>query len=232
MKLAWMVLAAERGAAEEVRAALGTLRATGTNAALLADFEAYLYRSNASLAVGASATSTSSATAPPTGEGAHPAASLGDGAGDLVAGGFRTKLERGRRLQSSGDLNGAESLYREVLQDQPGNVEALTGLADVSQARGDRTAAEQRYEQALEVSPYYLPAMMGRADVLWSRGERQQAIAIYRTVVERLGPTSSWGRRAAERIDAASPGEKTTPAPASDVDAGAPAGGALTDTRQ
>jgi predicted Zn finger-like uncharacterized protein len=238
MKLAWLALTAQSGNLELARGELKLLQEGPAASEVLAAMGTYLDGRQAlveSQAAVATATGTGLAVAP---QGAVPPASTGHHLAQqdddsVIVGGFRSKLDRGRKLQATGDQAGAEALYREVLAEQPGNVEALTGLADAALARGDRSAAGTRYAQALDASPYYLPALMGRADVLWANGDQAEAAKLYRTVVDRLGPSSSWGRRAAERIGTTTVGGServvggTASATATDN-----SGSATTETRQ
>ncbi len=53
-----------------------------------------------------------------------------------------------RESEPSGDAGAAEAGYRSALAAQPGNVEALVGLAALLAARGDRDEAERLLERA------------------------------------------------------------------------------------
>ncbi|MEB2325135.1 MAG: tetratricopeptide repeat protein [Sorangiineae bacterium] len=135
-----------------------------------------------------------------------------------LAGDFRGQLERASAALARGDLTTASNLYGAVLAKQPGNTEALAGLAEVARKRKDPDQAEKLYDQVLEQNPSYLPALMGRADQKWDAGDRKGAIALYRRVLEQAGGGSSYGQRAAARIaegegGGAHAGGATAPAP-------------------
>ncbi len=139
-------------------------------------------------------------------------------------GDFRSRLTQAAGASASGDLARAESLYRSVIAEQPGNTEALSGLADVARKRGDSATAQKMYSKVLEANPSYLPALMASADAKWEAGERKGAITLYRRIVEQAGPSSEYGQRAQARI-AQGESEGTSSSPAStssDAGAGTP----------
>ncbi len=136
-------------------------------------------------------------------------------------GDFRTTLKRGYQALQSGDLDQAERLYQEVLDEHPGNTEALAGLADVARQKNDSSRAQDLYQQVLEKNPSYLPALMAKADQKWANGEKQAALDLYRRVLEQAGSDSTYGRHAARRISEANtsserqaPGAAPEPPPA------------------
>jgi predicted Zn finger-like uncharacterized protein len=141
----------------------------------------------------------------------------------LPAGDFRTRLTLAAKASASGELERARTLYQSVLSEQPGNTEALSGLADVARKRGDTPTAQKMYAKVLEANPSYLPALMASADTKWDAGDRHGAVALYKRIVEQVGTSSDYGRRAQARINQGE-GE-----PAS-TGAGSPAPGAAPKT--
>jgi tetratricopeptide (TPR) repeat protein len=117
---------------------------------------------------------------------------------------FRTALSQAASASRAGDLARAEMLYQAALADQPGNVEALSGLGDVARRRGDAVRAGQLYDQVLAQNPSYLPAMIASADQKWASGNRAGALLLYRRIVEQAGSGSDYGARAQARITEAS----------------------------
>ena len=59
---------------------------------------------------------------------------------------------------NAGDLAAAESLYRHVLQGDPGNLAALVYLGAIALGRGDTTTAVDYADRALSASPDHAPA--------------------------------------------------------------------------
>jgi tetratricopeptide (TPR) repeat protein len=118
----------------------------------------------------------------------------------VPAGDFRKRLTQAAEALGSGDLARADQLYRSVLDEHPGNTEALAGLADVARRRNDTATASRLYSQVLEANPSYLPALMATADQKWQSGDRKGAITLYRRVLEQAGPSTDYGRRAQARI--------------------------------
>jgi tetratricopeptide (TPR) repeat protein len=133
---------------------------------------------------------------------------------------FRTALAQAATAARAGDLGRAEMLYNAALSDQPGNVEALSGLGDVARRRGDAVRAAQLYDQVLAQNPSYLPSMIASADLKWASGNRAGALLIYRRIVDQVGTSSDFGARAQARITEAAnapaaEAPPTAPAPSS-----------------
>jgi predicted Zn-dependent protease len=141
----------------------------------------------------------------------------------VPAGDFRTRLTQAAQASQSGDLERARTLYQSVLNEQPGNTEALSGIADVARKRGDTATAQKMYAKVLDANPSYLPALMASADAKWDAGDRKGAIALYRRIVEQAGTSTDYGQRAQARI-AQGEGDtgSTTGSGASDAGSGTP----------
>jgi predicted Zn-dependent protease len=113
-------------------------------------------------------------------------------------------------------------LYQAALADQPGNVEALSGLGDVARRRGDAVRAGHLYDQVLAQNPSYLPAMIASADQKWASGNRAGALLLYRRIVEQAGSGSDYGARAQARINEASSSPPSAAEPTAASPAAAP----------
>jgi len=109
---------------------------------------------------------------------------------------FRAALAQAAAAARSGDYGRAETLYNAALANQPGNVEALSGLGDIARRKGDAVRAAQLYDQVLAQNPSYLPAMIASADQKWASGNRAGALALYRRIVDQVGTGSDYGARA------------------------------------
>jgi tetratricopeptide (TPR) repeat protein len=118
----------------------------------------------------------------------------------LPTGDFRSRLTQAAQASAKGDLERARTLYQSVLNEQPGNTEALSGLADVARKRGDTATAQKMYAKVLDANPSYLPALMASADAKWESGDRKGAILLYRRIVEQAGTSTDYGQRAQARI--------------------------------
>jgi tetratricopeptide (TPR) repeat protein len=143
-------------------------------------------------------------TSPPPSEAKAGEAKAGEAkAGEgkaLPAGDFRTRLTQAAQASAAGDLERARTLYQSVLDEQPGNTEALSGIADVARKRGDTATAQKMYSKVLEANPSYLPALMASADSKWEAGDRRGAIVLYKRIVEQAGTSTDYGQRAQARI--------------------------------
>jgi predicted Zn finger-like uncharacterized protein len=138
----------------------------------------------------------------------------------LPTGDFRSRLTQASQASAKGDLERARTLYQSVLNEQPGNTEALSGIADVARKRGDTATAQKMYAKVLEANPSYLPALMASADAKWEAGDRKGAITLYRRIVEQAGTSTDYGQRAQARIAQGEGSSAGTDAGSSSGDAG------------
>lgn len=110
----------------------------------------------------------------------------GDAAGTVEEG---TAQEGGDLLNQAlaahvnGDLEGAETLYRQLLEQEPGNKYALYNLGLLAQQSGNPAEAEQHYRQALAIDPQYGPALFNLA-ILRTEAAPEEAESLYRTTIE------------------------------------------------
>lgn len=192
---------------------------------LLPELRAFVARFGAAVDAGADADADAAvladaaAPATETAPSETGATDVGSASGVTTPGGdFRRRLTQAAQAVSFGDLVRAEQLYRSVASEQPGNTEALAGLADVARRRNDTATANRLYAEVLEANPSYLPALMATADQKWQAGDRKGAITLYRRILEQAGASSDYGQRAAARIaqgegtDAAKPSAPSTTA--------------------
>jgi tetratricopeptide (TPR) repeat protein len=149
-----------------------------------------------------------------------------DKPGTGVPADFRTALAQAATAARAGDLGRAEMLYNAALADQPGNVEALSGLGDVARRRGDAVRSAQLYDQVLTQNPSYLPAMIASADQKWASGNRAGALLLYRRIVDQVGTGSDFGARAQARITEAASAPAPSAEPAATPAAPAPSAAA------
>jgi tetratricopeptide (TPR) repeat protein len=215
---------ARSGNASEAEAELGRLDQS-PSALLIDELKSFLKRYAGGKDAGAAA---SVATVDPNKLGkldttpteeAHPAparsatapAAGGDTA-KLAAGDFRKALADAAAALRASDLAGAEALYQRALNAQPGNTEALAGLADVARRRHDPATAARMYDRVLATNPSYLPALMARGDQEWDSGNKSAAAEFYKRVVEQAGSGSEYGQRAAARLAEGKPAASPRPA--------------------
>jgi tetratricopeptide (TPR) repeat protein len=84
------------------------------------------------------------------------------------------------------DYPRARQLYGSIVDRNPNDSEALSGLGDVSRQQGNLAAAIADYRRAIAVNPSYLPALLGLADTEWAIGERAKASHDYGDIVDRF----------------------------------------------
>lgn len=180
--------------ADAAKAELEKLAKANPSHPLIFDLRAFLDQNPAAAAEGEPSPAASAAGDDDAGEPASGDARAG------VGGDFRAQLKQAYAAAEKGQLATAERLYNAVLAKQPGNTEALSGLADVAHRRNDTSKSAQLYEEVLRKNPSYLPALMASADQKWSSGDHAGAAGLYRRILEQAGADSSYGRRSAQRI--------------------------------
>jgi protein O-GlcNAc transferase len=92
------------------------------------------------------------------------------------------------RFERFGALAQAEQLYRQAIQDQPGNAELWAGLGRVCHALGQLDEAVSCYEQAARLRPDDPSPLVELAALLMQRGGFEAAVGWYEQVL-RLWPT-------------------------------------------
>ena len=114
-----------------------------------------------------------------------------------------------------GEIGKAQSLYGEILIENPGDSEALADLGDISNEQRDFAGAAAFYKRALAVNRAFLPAKLGMGNVLWETGDKPGARVVYEDIVAsfREGSYPPWVKERANSGGA--PASSTT-------DSGAP----------
>ncbi|MDR3154760.1 MAG: tetratricopeptide repeat protein [Deltaproteobacteria bacterium] len=87
-------------------------------------------------------------------------------------------VKAGEALFAAGDLDGAERLFRQAVEECPGNIHALNNLAVAALARGDRKAAAGHLKTAVEIKPDFLEGRLNLAELYglegkWSRAAKE-----------------------------------------------------------
>ncbi len=105
------------------------------------------------------------------------AAELQPGDGDIL---FNLALSRKR----CGELAGAITCFRQLLQSSPDCIDSLYNLAGCLQDSGELPAAVATYRQVLARAPEHYQALSNLAYLLHRLGQREEALCAYRRVVE------------------------------------------------
>lgn len=87
------------------------------------------------------------------------------------------RLQDGFRAHQAGDLDHAERLYRDVLNADAKNFDALYLLGYVHLQRGHWEQAERRIEEALTINPRSIDALFNRARALTNLGRHSEALS-------------------------------------------------------
>lgn len=91
---------------------------------------------------------------------------------------------QGRILIGQGDVQGARSLFTDVLQSQPNNVEARLGIAEADIAEGRSQTAIGRYAQTLKLAPESTRAILSLAMLYDESGDPAKAGSYYELAVK------------------------------------------------
>ncbi len=96
-------------------------------------------------------------------------------AASLVEEEAKAYREKGYRLQTMGDLEGALMYYQKAAQMAPYFAEVQNDLGVIYEATGDLDKAESLYKKTLELDPKYLPAYTNLAFLYEKKGDIKQA---------------------------------------------------------
>ena len=143
-------------------------------------------------------------------------ASGGGGGEPPVPSDGRQIVVQAEAARAKGDYDRALTLYQAAVDRNPGDTEALHGLASIAYARRDLNAARTGYKRVLSVNPSYIPALVGLGDVDWESGDRASAMKTYKEITDRF-PEGSYPPRVKQRLEAPAPAPPppsvTAPAP-------------------
>ena len=109
-------------------------------------------------------------------------------------------LKRANKLAENGSCEQAMPLFRKVLDDNPSNVEALTGLGFCHLDRKEYASAHTRFRAALGISSRYQDAMWGIAEMYQRQGNAEEAIAKYQAFIDAY-PTTRRAAAARKQIE-------------------------------
>jgi tetratricopeptide (TPR) repeat protein len=157
---------------------------------------------------------------------AGPVAGAGTAAAEAPSGGESPNVVAMRQAQEAlgrGQMDAAERIYQGIVDKEPSNVEALTGLAQVARSRGQAKRAMAIYQRVLDANSTFLPALVSLADLKWDGGERSGAIGLYQRALA-AGASGATADRARERSAPPSePAPANTPPPSSGGESPPPA---------
>jgi protein O-GlcNAc transferase len=91
----------------------------------------------------------------------------------------------GVTAHQTGDLEGAERYYRDLVAVAPGHAPALSNLASLVAKRGRADEADALYARAVAADPDFLDARFNRGNLLRRRGRFAAAVAEYEEVLRR-----------------------------------------------
>ncbi len=90
-----------------------------------------------------------------------------------------TTLQTALTMHQQGQLDLAETLYKEILQSQPSHFDALQLLATIAAQQGDSTLAVDLFDRALKVKPGFAAAWSNRGNALLELKRPDEALASY-----------------------------------------------------
>jgi tetratricopeptide (TPR) repeat protein len=92
-------------------------------------------------------------------------------------------LSAARKLHDVGDLRRAESAYRELVDQSPGEPSVWRSLADLCRDRGGLQEAEECYRRALQIAPRDAESINGLGITLGQGGQTAEAIETFRHAI-------------------------------------------------
>lgn len=94
-------------------------------------------------------------------------------------------LQQGLAAHAQGDLEEAEDLYEQVLEQEPRNAFAHYNLGVIDQTRNEPKTAEERYRDALAIAPDMSVAAYNLAILRTQGGSYDEAVELYKQVLRR-----------------------------------------------
>lgn len=82
-------------------------------------------------------------------------------------------------MHQQGQLDLAETLYKEILQSQPSNFDALQLLATIAAQHGNSSQAVDLFDRALRIKPGFAAAWSNRGNALLELRRPEEALASY-----------------------------------------------------
>lgn len=101
----------------------------------------------------------------------------------------RKKLAHAGEHQKAGRLEEATALYREVLRDNPNNVDAMRMLGMMAYGASDIDEAERLFRRAVKHAPDFVDAVIDLGNTLKDQNRYEEAIECFRQAIK-LEPTS------------------------------------------
>jgi tetratricopeptide (TPR) repeat protein len=114
-----------------------------------------------------------------------PAPAGGEGGGAVGGGNVESMLTRALRMQENGQAAQAIELFEAVLERQPGNIDAMSGIGYCHLDRGNKGQAISWFRRALGGGTgSYGPAIIGLAETYKAQGQKAEALKWYRRYLE------------------------------------------------
>jgi len=93
-------------------------------------------------------------------------------------------LSRANEELEGGNSRRAKQLFEQVLDREPGNSEALTGMGWAELSSGNAAAAKRNFGKALDVNPSFGDAYIGLGHANRDLGNAREALDAYKTYLE------------------------------------------------
>ena len=95
----------------------------------------------------------------------------------------RKKLALAAEHQRNGRLDVAEQLYREVVRENPNNVDAVRLLGTIAASQSRYDEAERRFRRAIELAPDYVRVIIDLGRILKEQSRYKEAIDCFKKAI-------------------------------------------------
>jgi len=111
---------------------------------------------------------------------------------------YDRNMRKAREFRLSGRQKEAESIYNDILKENPDDTDALVGRGFCRLSKGRFTGAADDFNRAIELAPDYVDAYVGKAILHRRKGDRGSALAALEVCEQALGKDQNKQRYLAE----------------------------------
>ncbi|MBW1998512.1 MAG: tetratricopeptide repeat protein [Deltaproteobacteria bacterium] len=103
--------------------------------------------------------------------------------------------EKARQYYREGKIREAKRLYKDLLQQDPGHVEALNNLGVIHMQTGDLTSAQEVFEKAIRLKPGFVDPFYNMACLFAAKGETESSLSYLKRAISLSPAVRGWARK-------------------------------------